>query len=533
MRRLGVDSVPIALFIAVFTGIVLALLSKYIFTGAVPLYFVGALVGKTIMMELGPVLTGLALAGRVGANIAAELGTMRVTEQVDALETLAYDPARLSRGAARARRHADVPGGHRARHGRRRRSPAGSPRSTCWTSPPLEFVKGLRLFYQFKDIWFGLVKAASFGAAVTLAGCLHGPRHPGRRRGRRPQHHPRGGARLRGDPGAGRVLGAGAAVRSARWSADRPMIRFSDVYKAFGPKEVLDGFTLDIPDGETTVIIGFSGTGKSVALKHIVGLLAPDAGTVRGGRRRWCTSSTATDSTALRRDDRLRLPVRGAVRLDDGRGQHPARPARAGACERRRSSEPGRARAWPWWTCRAPRSGIPAELSGGMRKRVGIARAIALRPRYILYDEPTTGLDPVTSAVIDELMVRTRQELGVTGVVVTHDMRSAYTVGDRIAMLYEGRIRQVGTIEEIRADRRSGGAELHRGAALRSRPAGDRRSRGMKRRNEFLVGLVLLLSLAVVVGGALWLSEADIGRAGVAARARASAPSAASRPARR
>jgi phospholipid/cholesterol/gamma-HCH transport system permease protein len=91
MRRLGVDSVPIAVFIAIFTGIVLALLSSYIFTGAVPLYFVGALVGKTVMMELGPVLTGMALAGRVGANIAAELGTMRVTEQVDALETLAYD----------------------------------------------------------------------------------------------------------------------------------------------------------------------------------------------------------------------------------------------------------------------------------------------------------------------------------------------------------------------------------------------------------------------------------------------------------
>ncbi len=93
---------------------------------------------------------------------------------------------------------------------------------------------------------------------------------------------------------------------------------------------------------------------------------------------------------------------------------------------------------------------MPAELWGGMRKRVGIARAIALRPRYILYDEPTTGLDPVTSAVIDELMVRARQELGVTGVVVTHDMRSAYTVGDRIAMLFQGRIRQVGTIDEIR-----------------------------------------------------------------------------------
>jgi phospholipid/cholesterol/gamma-HCH transport system ATP-binding protein len=91
----------------------------------------------------------------------------------------------------------------------------------------------------------------------------------------------------------------------------------------------------------------------------------------------------------------------------------------------------------------------PAELSGGMRKRVGIARAIALRPRYILYDEPTTGLDPVTSSVINELMIRTRERLGVTGIVVTHDMRSAYTVGDRIAMLYRGAVRQVGTVEQI------------------------------------------------------------------------------------
>ncbi len=92
----------------------------------------------------------------------------------------------------------------------------------------------------------------------------------------------------------------------------------------------------------------------------------------------------------------------------------------------------------------------PAELSGGMRKRVGIARAIALRPKYLLYDEPTTGLDPVTSAVIDQLIIRMREKLGVTGIVITHDMRSAYTVGSRIAMLYEGRVRQVGTVAEVR-----------------------------------------------------------------------------------
>ena len=173
MRRLGVDSVPIALFIAVFTGIVLALLSSYIFTGAIPLYFVGALVGKTIMMELGPVLTGMALAGRVGANIAAELGTMKVTEQVDALETLAYDP----------RSYLAVP--------RVLAATLMFPVVTAlaitvgvisgWITAinlldltSQEFWKGLRQFYHFKDIWFGLVKSASFGAAVAIMGCYKG-----------------------------------------------------------------------------------------------------------------------------------------------------------------------------------------------------------------------------------------------------------------------------------------------------------------------------------------------------------------------
>jgi phospholipid/cholesterol/gamma-HCH transport system ATP-binding protein len=93
---------------------------------------------------------------------------------------------------------------------------------------------------------------------------------------------------------------------------------------------------------------------------------------------------------------------------------------------------------------------MPSELSGGMRKRVALARSIAMEPRGILYDEPTTGLDPVTSAVIDQLMIRMREKLGVTGIVITHDMRSAYTVGSRIAMLYDGQVRQVGTVGEIR-----------------------------------------------------------------------------------
>jgi phospholipid/cholesterol/gamma-HCH transport system permease protein len=173
MRRLGVDSVPIAVFIAIFTGIVLALLSSYIFTGAVPLYFVGALVGKTVMMELGPVLTGMALAGRVGASIAAELGTMKVTEQVDALETLAYDRNAyliVPRGLAATLMFPVVTAFAMAIG-----VTAGwiTAVNLLDLSTP-EFLKGLKLFYRFKDIWFGLVKSASFGGAVALMGCLRG-----------------------------------------------------------------------------------------------------------------------------------------------------------------------------------------------------------------------------------------------------------------------------------------------------------------------------------------------------------------------
>ena len=224
------------------------------------------------------------------------------------------------------------------------------------------------------------------------------------------------------------------------------MIRFENLHKAFGDKQVLAGLTLEVQDGETMVVIGYSGTGKSVALKHIVGLLAPDAGDVLVDGR--AVSTLDRDAlNALRREigyvfqfaalfDSLTVAENVALGL-----------RRRGLDDDEIAERVTEALALVDLTGAGER--YAAELSGGMRKRVGIARAIALRPRYILYDEPTTGLDPVTSAVIDRLMVRTREHLGVTGVVVTHDMRSAYTVGDRIAMLHEGRIRQVGTVAEV------------------------------------------------------------------------------------
>ena len=224
------------------------------------------------------------------------------------------------------------------------------------------------------------------------------------------------------------------------------MIRFENLHKAFGDKQVLAGLTLEVQDGETMVVIGYSGTGKSVALKHIVGLLDPDAGDVLVDGR--AVSTLDRDAlNALRREigyvfqfaalfDSLTVAENVALGL-----------RRRGLDDDEIAERVTEALALVDLTGAGER--YTSELSGGMRKRVGIARAIALRPRYILYDEPTTGLDPVTSAVIDRLMVRTREHLGVTGVVVTHDMRSAYTVGDRIAMLYEGRIRQVGTVAEV------------------------------------------------------------------------------------
>jgi phospholipid/cholesterol/gamma-HCH transport system permease protein len=172
-RLLGVDSLPIGLLLAVFTGIVLALLASYSFTSMVPLYFVGTLVEKTLTLELAPVLTGLGLAGRVGASIAAELGTMRVTEQIDALDTLAYDPyaylvvPRVLAGTlmfpvvVAAAMFVGIGSGWLAA-------------TLLLDVSSVQFLKGVRLFFEGFDVWYGVVKSASFGLAVTLIGCMCG-----------------------------------------------------------------------------------------------------------------------------------------------------------------------------------------------------------------------------------------------------------------------------------------------------------------------------------------------------------------------
>lgn len=223
-------------------------------------------------------------------------------------------------------------------------------------------------------------------------------------------------------------------------------IELRNLRKAFGNRVILDDVSLTVHEGATLAVIGYSGVGKSVLLKSIVRLLEPDAGSVHVDgedvlamqreelyelRRRvgyvfqfaaLFDSMTVFDNVAMGLR-RMRMPESEIT----GRVEESLHLVEMSGYDDR----------------------LPAQLSGGQRKRIGLARAIATRPKYVLYDEPTTGLDPVTTSVISGLIMKMAGELGVTGVVVTHDMKSAYRVADRIALLYDGGIRFIGTPSEI------------------------------------------------------------------------------------
>lgn len=225
------------------------------------------------------------------------------------------------------------------------------------------------------------------------------------------------------------------------------IIRFVGVHKRFGQQHVLDGLSMDIPTGLTTVVMGPSGCGKSVMLKHIVGLLRPDAGEVYFDGER-------IDRLKEREFRRIRLQIgllfQMAALFDSMNVlQNIEFPlvehTTLTAAERRdRVRE-----ALEMVDLAGVEQKLPAQLSGGQRKRVGLARAIVLRPRVVLYDEPTTGLDPIRSDGINELIIKLRRTMNVTSIVVTHDLVSARKVADHVVMLLGGKIAARGTYDQI------------------------------------------------------------------------------------
>ena len=244
------------------------------------------------------------------------------------------------------------------------------------------------------------------------------------------------------------MAGEDVTQRSERWH-----IRIRNLHKTFGPQHVLKGIDLDIERHKTNIIIGGSGQGKSVLMKHLMGLLHPDEGTIHVDGR----NIVGLDDVQMRDVRRVFGMVFQYAALFDSMNvmENIAFPLLERYTNLSRQDIEEQVRALLKRLDLAHVAGIeqkfPAELSGGQRKRVGLARALIDRPQILLYDEPTTGLDPIATKNVDEMIRKTADEFGVTSVVISHDMASTFRIGDRISMLYDGRIIVSGTPPELLA----------------------------------------------------------------------------------
>ena len=231
--------------------------------------------------------------------------------------------------------------------------------------------------------------------------------------------------------------------------SDDVVIRFDKVFKAFGPKKIYEDLDLEVRRGEVLTVIGGSGMGKSVMLKMLIRLLSCDAGSITAFGDE-VTQMTGKDLLTLRR--RVAMLFQGAALFDS---LTVSQNIRYPLVEHNWGTQADRMKRVDEVLEMVGMPGIndlrPSELSGGMKKRVGLARSIAVQPEVILYDEPTTGLDPLNVRRINGLILRLKEQLGVTSIVVTHDMDSCFTVTDRLAFLYDRKMSFVGTLDEARA----------------------------------------------------------------------------------
>ncbi len=441
---LGVQSLSIVILTSLFTGMVFSLESA---VQAVS-YGVGNLVGGAVAFttarELGPMLSAVVVAGRTGAAIAAELGSMVVTEQIEALQSLGLSPTRMLVVPRLLALVVMLPlltiladivsiiGGMWV---------AGIYAHISQES----FITSARAALPFEDVLKGLFKSVVFAVIIAMIGSYQGL-DDARRRGRRRQGDDRRGRHV-DHPDL--HLQLRALVRAVRVVVMALWARLDDVCVRYGPKIVMQNLSLDIVEGAITCIIGLSGAGKSTILRLLNGLKKPDTGRVfvRGND---ITEMRERDLIDLRRTigfafqfsalfdsltigENVALPLREHTKMPD-------KPRSASSSARRSIRS-----AW-----RTSRTAIPSELSGGMVKRAGFARAVVTNPAAVLYDEPTTGLDPIITHVLTDTIVKLREKLNGTAVVVSHDLESIYIMADYIAMLFEGAIVAYGTVDEIR-----------------------------------------------------------------------------------
>ena len=234
---------------------------------------------------------------------------------------------------------------------------------------------------------------------------------------------------------------------------DNKIIEMISVHKTFGKRKILKGMNLTVKKGETMVILGPSGTGKSVSLKHITGLSIPDEGDCK-----IFGESISYSKEKIRKQIRARMGVlfqSGALINWLSVYENVALPLREHKLAHGKELDDIVMEKLRWLDLVQAKDNLPGDISGGMKKRAGIARALTTNPEILLYDEPTSGLDPVMSNVFNELILRLQRELKVTSVVVTHDMQSAYMIADRISFIYEGEVIFCGTPEQIRESKNS------------------------------------------------------------------------------
>ncbi len=444
-RLIGANSFFVIFFTAAFTGMVLGLQGYYTLRKFGAEGALGSAVALSLIRELGPVLTALMVIGRAGSAMCAEIGIMRNSEQLDALECMAVDPFRyLIAPKLVAHPDLDPPADPDLQRG-------GDLRRLCGRG---DHAGGQRRLLLFRD-------GAERGRCRYPDGdnqipgfCLVGgldlhrpgllcPYYPGGRfrgRGGQPGDHPGGGFFLNRRAGLGLSLNGGAVVNG-------PIIQFAQVGKSFGTQSVLAGVDFSIFPGRTTVIAGASGQGKSVTLKLILGLLKADSGRVLV-KGRDIARIRGRELNELRMNfgvlfqgaallDSLTVFANVALPLEER--------TRLAAAEIRNKvletlEQLGLA---------GHEDKYPAQLSGGMKKRVGLARALMLQPEIMLFDEPTTGLDPEKSLEIYRLFLETQQKFGYTSVIVSHDLPKIFNLADQVIIMGAGKAKSFAGPEDI------------------------------------------------------------------------------------